>query len=53
VVGVDEFALRRGRRFGAIVLDMSSHRPVDVLPDHTSDTFAACCGSPARQADLP
>ncbi len=41
VVGVDEFALRRGRRFGAVVLDMASHRPVDVLPDHTSDTFAS------------
>lgn len=38
---MDEFSLRRGRVFGTILVDMQSHRPVDVLPDHTADTFAA------------
>ncbi|MFF4410166.1 ISL3 family transposase [Streptomyces sp. NPDC001404] len=37
---MDEFAFRRGRTFGTILIDMVSRRPVDVLPDHTADTFA-------------
>lgn len=41
LLGVDEFAFRRGRKFGTILVDMHSRRPVDVLPDHTADTFAA------------
>ncbi|MBA2680483.1 MAG: ISL3 family transposase [Ktedonobacteraceae bacterium] len=32
-VGVDEFAFRRGRVFGTIVVDLLSHRVVDLLPD--------------------
>jgi hypothetical protein len=39
-VGIDDFAVRRGRVYGTIVIDMGTHHPVDVLPDRTSTTVS-------------
>jgi transposase len=41
IVGSDDWAWRRGRRHGTIVVDLERDRPIGLLPDRDAETVAA------------
>lgn len=41
VLGIDEWAWRRGQHFGTILVDLERGEPVDLLPDRAADSVAA------------
>jgi transposase len=39
-VGIDEWAWWRGHRYGTIVVDLATHRVVDLLPERSAAAVA-------------
>src|SRR5205823_5569811 len=40
-LGIDDWSFRRGRKFGTILVDLTTHTILDLLPDRDAQTVAA------------
>jgi transposase len=41
VIGIDDWAWKKGHRYGTIICDLELHRVIDILPDRESGTVEA------------
>jgi transposase len=41
IIGLDDWAYKRGIRYGSIICDLERHRVIDLLPNRSADSVAA------------
>ena len=41
LLGIDDWSFRRGRKFGTLLVDLTTHRVLDLLPDRNAESAAA------------
>jgi transposase len=39
-LGIDDWAFKKGYNYGSILVDLETHRPIDLLPDRTPETVS-------------
>ncbi|CAN5626792.1 hypothetical protein BH10ACI4_BH10ACI4_07620 [soil metagenome] len=42
MLGIDEWAWKKGHRYGTILCDLERAEVIDLLPDRSTETVAAC-----------
>ena len=40
IIGIDDWAFKKGNNYGTVVVDLASREVIDLLPDRESDTLA-------------
>ncbi len=40
IIGIDDWAFRKGQTYGTIVVNLETHRVLDLLPDRAAETLA-------------